>query len=285
MENENIIVKQENGKRLNILLIILIIIILVLLSYVIYGKFINNKVKNNENKYIEEKNKNLSKESNIIYTYNYNDKEICFNDTSYEMTVTYCSSRIVLPYINIDSEDVKKVNSEIKQLNDKQYDILNNAINNVGYFDYADVKTDYEYYIYDNILSVVILEYYGGEVPNTYYTYVIDLNTKKLLTYNDVINKTRQSIYNNKKITSSNINEYAKKAINAKMMTFNYSTNSDSEMNKYFTECYNKYVNDTKKYYLNNSGELNIISKLYTGAGMGQCIYEYPINLENVLID
>ena len=91
------------------------------------------------------------------------------------------SSRVILPYININSEDAQKANNEISELFDKLY-------NEFDKLEYEVTFATYNVYTNKNILSVV-LEY--GTINNeykenkSYITYNFNLNNLNRISYKD----------------------------------------------------------------------------------------------------
>jgi len=105
----------------------------------------------------------------------------------YDNTKEIKASDIVVPYINIISKDVKRINIELHKLYEELINQYNkNLIEGISY-----TLVEYESYINNNILSVVVwTERAGTSLPiYQYYTYNIDLNTGNLLGYDDVLSK------------------------------------------------------------------------------------------------
>ena len=89
------------------------------------------------------------------------------------------------PVINIDSEDVKKMNSEIE----KTYGFSEN-INSNNYYNYIGIETEeisYSYEIKDNILSLLV--WTGGNESIWADTYNVDLSTSTKMTADSLLNK------------------------------------------------------------------------------------------------
>lgn len=112
------------------------------------------------------------------FVYQIVDKKISYNKLVVDSIVT--EKKDNMPYINIDSKDVKKINNEIEELYNTFLFYKNNTFN-------------YEYQINDNILSIVIkLVDNNSEYDIPYYsiiTYNINLKTQKNIDNNYLLNK------------------------------------------------------------------------------------------------
>lgn len=108
-------------------------------------------------------------------------------DAKYEIeNLDYEKSSFRIPYININSEDAKKVNNEIKE-NFKTW-AAESAKYKKKYGDanlnsQSVIKTNYEIYNYQNILSVVICYTYrsNGMLSNDYYSYSFNTTKESIL--------------------------------------------------------------------------------------------------------
>ena len=88
-----------------------------------------------------------------------------------------------VPKININSEDVAKINSEIES---KVTTKAKKAINDINTSDYTALfKVYYNYYTNNNILSILIGVVYDEELKD-YITYNIDIKTGKQLSNEDI---------------------------------------------------------------------------------------------------
>ena len=138
----------------------------------------------------------------------------------------------------------------------------------------------YDYYIFDNILSVVITTTSGGtDVDHyEYYVYVFDLDNGEKATYEEV--------YSEVNIGSDHIDILVKDAITSIMREelkglkdpitdtgdggyfpsgTNFDTFNDESINNYLTSV----QNGTLRYFLDGSGKLNIIVALSIPVGVG----------------
>ena len=89
------------------------------------------------------------------------------------------ASDLVVPYINIDSNDAKKANKEIYELYENLIKKFNENLKDEIWFTLVEYKT----YTNDNIISVVITTESSGTGPTIYdyYTYNFNLNNGKIL--------------------------------------------------------------------------------------------------------
>ena len=152
-----------------------------------------------------------------------------------------------LPYINIDSESIKQINKDISEI-------------------YKDVKEEhgdfgisYEYFINDNILSLLIHRGYTNDYVE-YKTYNIDMTTGK-------------PVSNLELLYSKNIleNEYIEKVKNAyEADTSEYLKNHKSE--GVFDELFLGELKDQScsintPMYLDEEGKINVVAKVCSFAG------------------
>lgn len=177
---------------------------------------------------------------------------------------------IKLPYINLDSEDAKKVNDEIEKLYQdfiKKFQENINILNQGKMTD--DFATNYNTYINENTLSIVIDITYDERLYKDYYTYNLDLKTLRLLSYEDV--------YKRAGFTEDNISERVDDSIkNLEQYKMNKLYSQNEKDIEELKECiqntvdsYNnkslKYIRSDMeseyylKYYLDKDGKLNII--------------------------
>lgn len=185
-QNSNSEVKPRN-KKVTILLVS-IIIVLILAIGVCAGlwfagdttKIINNKeevIKEENSKTEENKNsKKIDETQPWVY-----DADYLAGRTDKKLEEYIVSEELKAPYININSEDAKKANEEIKNMYEKSY--------KENFNDYTIGKISYEYVETKNILSVVIYEVNclvrGGGRRNIY-TYAFNLDDLKYATFKDM---------------------------------------------------------------------------------------------------
>ena len=199
-QNSNSEVKPRS-KKLTIVLISLIIV-LILAMGVCAGIWIagdTTKIINNKEELVKEEEKNTSKKIDEtkpwVYDADYNKEIKTIYETSDKSYFRNSNECLKVPYININSEDAKKVNEEIEKLYEECY---------LGFGKLLDEQSDWKtYQIYDatynfyeneNILSVVLQLSNGVVVVNggagggnsTIYTYNFDLETLKLATLDEM---------------------------------------------------------------------------------------------------
>ena len=97
------------------------------------------------------------------------------------------ASELVVPYINVDSEDAKRANEELYGLYEKLIEAFNEEAKKDQVW-YEVVK--YESALNGNILSVMVrVESGGTDAPRyTYYTYNFSLKDGSILSYKDAYN-------------------------------------------------------------------------------------------------
>lgn len=274
---------EKKNKKNNIIIVILIIIIVALVGFILLKEL--NILSKNENKtekkvtsksLNEEKVVELVKE-NLVYTKNFFDDEICYESSQNSLKI--CSSNIILPYINIDSDDASKINESISHIANDNYKLIKNSIDNN--YELNEVKTNYNFYIYKNLLSIVISETTGStDVPLAhYYSYMLDLTTGSKVNEENIYSYLRSASELDNIVTKDSIEKIEKRAIKNSMYQYRilYSLDED-KMENVTNECYKEFKN-SGKLFVNNAGELNIIAGIETGAGIKGCAHETIINL------
>lgn len=155
------------------------------------------------------------------------------------------ASDLIVPYININTDDAKKANEEIYEIYKHLIEIFNSNAKTGTWFTEVEYKT----YENDNIISIVIITTSEGTaVPvNNYYTYNFDNENGTLLSYEDV--------YKALGYTSLNIETKVKETIKSEL-------NKYGDSNSYVEESianYNKSITDEKiAYFIDGSKKLNI---------------------------
>lgn len=300
-------------EKKNSIILILVIIILILSSTLIYFYINKEKQKicgNNEQINVKQKvdeNKELVYDANYSYfkPYNPHEPNFSYNDKSYPVYYksdynhkpnhNYSFKDINVPYININSNDANKANMKILQLFDyyaerfiNEYEKFHSGNSIISYvIDYTLVS--YKSSNINNNLSVLITsEAHGTDLPvYNYYSYNFDLNTLKLLSYEEVYKKLG--------FTDNNINDKVKEAIRNHESFKEYSDNytgwnrcgflgikrencsKEDWINKSIDN-YTKSVKDkTITYYIDNNNDLNII--VYTYIPAGRVIYPRLIKI------
>lgn len=274
-------------KKKNVGLIITVIILVVALlgtsGYIVYDKILN---KNNETQTIVEEN-NDNKSSNISKLED--SKDIVYSGVTYNISGhnDEMNGLSEIPQINLDSDNIKQINSEIinffKDL--METDNFKDAYK-YGFDESCDkiiYKINYEFYNKDNILSLLI-EYKllsEADIEPSYIVYNIDTKTGKELTSKDLIEYKNYSINELKENLENNMNNYYKNM---------YSKFDDMEYN-YEDELFNmvqstirtlvKYIdeyNTTLPLFINNDGVLSVYANVPVLGGSG--FYSMTFSLE-----
>lgn len=229
----------------------------------------NSQINNEETDNTEsEKNIKIDSSKELVYNAEYTYKDLdgkSYKSVSTEKT--YSLKDIQVPYININSEDAKKANNDIKEIFDGLAKFFEEEL--------KDTKTwynisKYEYFINDKVLSIVITVESGGTDVKKYeyYTFNFDLNTLKSLNY--------EEMYKNAGFTSDNINSKVENEIKncdlLKELTEEHVGEFET-VEQYINNSINNYKLDVFdneiKYYLNDSGKLNVIVDVEAPVGRG----------------
>lgn len=260
--------KKKGGKGLIAALIIIIIALLGVVGYFAYDKFIANKTDDTKE---EEKKKDEPKEEDTIkidedkdYVY---DAEYDTGDApeSYDIggVATYYLKDIVVPYINIDSEAATKANENIKGIFDELLASYNDGANGGnGYVKYCE----YDFYINDNILSIVFKTGTGATdvVFPYYHTYNFDLKTGEKLTYKDAFALAGFS--------SDALFEKVKEQIGEHMKAYSYpAKDGEWSYDNLYTYSVNDYTssvdNNTIEFYFDGNNKFNIQAVIWLAGG------------------
>ncbi len=247
---------------------ILCVLVLLLGGYIVYDKVLTDKeipVENNTNDSNNNHNNSnliskLDSKKDWIYAADYSlptNKESYYGFSDHSKLIRV--KDLVVPYVNIDSSDAKKVNQEIYQLYEELIKKFNNNLKEEIWF--TTVK--YSTYTNNNIVSIVITtETAGTSTPiYEYYTYNFNLENGRLLSYNDVYEKLG---YN-----TNNISEVVKEAVTNTMKEKYKENDFDNYNNQSIGNYTSSVSNNTIKYYIDNNNKLNIIVTLVIPAGQG----------------
>lgn len=162
-----------------------------------------------------------------------------------------------IPQININSNDVKQINKEIL---DKYETILANVYEN-QYIDFSAEALDYEYYINDDVLSLVLNVYteggpiFGSEIYN------VDIGTGEKVTNAGLIecmNITETEFENKLNNAIENLEMYTNKEIEEEF--------KEEQLNKTL-ELYKEEVLDEIKMYINKKGNITVSIEVFATAG------------------
>jgi len=226
--NQNVKKKQKNEKRKTVILIV-ILLILVLVAGIFGGILISgngDKVTNiinqgNEKKEENKTSKKVDESKPWVYDADYmkENKKIYSDSKKTEEYACNTNKDLVVPYININSDDAKKVNEKIKVLYDEYYEkygkekVTPYSSEYKVYYHY-DLK--YDKYVNDNILSVIITLHEGetvvdggtgGGIYRTY-TYNFNLDTLKEASLDEMAVKCG---FSSGDVVINKINEWEKK--------------------------------------------------------------------------
>lgn len=240
----------------------------------------NKEVVEDVNQHIEVASK-IDSNKDWVYAAEY-EKNIEAESYTTEFEETYYASDIVVPYININSDDAKSANEEIKMVFDDAIKIFNEGTNDgLSYVD----ECNYESYVDDNILSVLITYGTGATsvVHPSYYAYNFDLKTGNKLTYEDVYqiagfstaeieSKVEEAIINKMKEMLADFSEDALNDVISFYEPENTSDISGFEFlkNRGVNEYKNSVNTNSLRYFLSTDGKLNIIVTLSIPADTGE---------------
>ena len=301
--------KNDKGKNVLITIFVSIIILLLIIIFLIYNGTLKLEIIQNN----EEKNENLNIKINenleYVYdaSYSYDNKYTEFDRTFSEnengtkkiidfgLEVEYTDGmqylkNLKIPYINIDSYDAGQVNKELEQL----------YIENAKTFDScAEDKIigctqilTYRTYTYESILSVVVIESIQGTSPwvLNYKIYNFDLTTGNKLTYEETLSKTNYELNE----TTNKLEQLIKEKMDSiygehigDLSKACYSTDGNLDNNK--VNCYekaNQLLNESIKdnsilYFIDNSGELNVLAIAYYNGVQNGELNHYLIKIPN----
>lgn len=204
-----------------------------------------------------------------VYDSDY-EKKVNAESYSTEYNETYYARDIVVPYINIDSQDAVKANNEIRTVFDSAIKTFNDGIEDK--LSYVD-ECGYESYVNDDVLSIVLTFGKGATdvVYPVYYTYNFDLATGNRLSYEEVYKKAGFDLSDvDSKVESAITNTMKDRMSNFPSDSYPDGTTFDTYNNESI-ENYRKSVeNDTIKYFLSNDRKINVVVKLSVPAGTGE---------------
>jgi flagellar basal body-associated protein FliL len=264
--------KIKKGGKVKVVLLAILVLILFLLVGIIAGMMIsgNNKpefIKQIEDKITKQENKDSKKiDESKPWVY---DAEY-LNGRTDKTRENYKASRdLIAPFININSDDAKKANEDIKALYEELYGKFTEnlevsvGVNQEKVVDgsvYAISKINYEYIVKDNILSILLI-YDKGAVPadvsRSYKTYNFNLDTLKFASLEEV-----------GKVCGFNSESEIKEKINIAM------ENAGEEAG-----IFDDTVWDEKRFFVNKNGKLNIV---LPGPALGEITLEVDKDAKKV---
>ena len=176
----------------------------------------------------EEKKKNIVTEIKINKAEKKDrNKEWVYNDSDKE--------NINIPHINIDDNEILKLNEKIKKEDDF-------------------ISSDYLYSINENILSILFIKTYEDNIK--YDAYNINLNNTKIISGTEALNNINKDIYEIKNNCFLSI-EYELKKYHFDNETFeNYYKKTIDEFN-------NSFYSDNAKIYIGNNKKVMVIIDIY----------------------
>lgn len=269
---------QKNNKRFIALPVVIIVILSASCVLFVTRTIGFNKNKVNDNDIKENVTDNNNNENNIskldsskewVHDANYNlptNKESYYGYSDHTKLVS--ANDLVVPYINIDSDEVTKVNQEIYKL----YEDLINKFNENLKEEICFTLVKYKTYTNNNIISVVITtETAGTDIPlYNYYTYSFDLKNGKLLSYKEA--------YEFVGLNEDNITDKASQALtNSLRKKYSNGDSFDVYNNKSINNYKTSVNNNTIKFFIDESKKLNIIVTLEIPAGRGQFDTVIPV--------
>ena len=176
-------------------------------------------------------------------------KEIVYTGDEYTLNDGSQTNHYKYPVININSDDVKKVNEEIK----KDYGFNRSEIDDEFAYFYECEIIDYSYFVNDNNLSVVLIK--GGNDSTFSKSYNIDLKTGK-----SVENTTLLKDINLDE-AKQKLNAEAEKVVKASYDQYNSPQGNHSWMDDYikqWTEKREKDLENLTNVYLDKDGDVCI---------------------------
>ncbi len=280
--------RKEIGSNYGILVIILFSTVCFLTDYIVIDRKINKKVivepevivndsDQEDVESIREKNIKIDYNRDYVYDAGYHNnnkyKEYDYCDgTTYTQDgfdIIKCDkgsmrlSNLIVPYINIKSNDAYRVNRELKDLYDEYASRFDDFYIGLENSNGGSEILGYSSFLSDKVLSVVVI--YGYQqtdilYPN-YKVYNFDLSTGNLIDYDDLIkllDVDTDLVYSN---VSDNISSndfsfdiFYDETINE----FNYSTSNGNVL------CF-----------VNDNGVLEYIVKVYVPGGRGNIYYRF----------
>lgn len=286
--------KKQNQpkKKKHILLKIILILILVLVILVacIYGLYKADALPDNikgmfepmfetvEGWFgIEKEDDDVEEQKNVDHKENENlmlDKKDKKEDIVYDYYTTELNgttSRI--PVINLENENIDKINKEILDLTEYK---LKEAEKLVSQDNYGLVNVDYRWYQTDDLLSVVVALRYGTG-KNEYHVFNVNVTTGEEIDNSEILDmaKIKQDEFSDKCVEA--VTDYFDKLYDKDDATFTEATGYEVARSNTIDE--SNFSTMKTQMYLNNSGEIMIVAKIYTLAGAGED--EKLINLEN----
>lgn len=197
-QNSNSEIKPRNKKVTILLIAIIIVLILAIGVYVgLWFAGNNTKIINNKEEVVKEKENSKTEDNKAtkkidetkpwVYDADYKDgKKDKIIIPEYSNEEDSVLEKLIVPYININSNYAKSVNEEIRAMYEKAYNQFGKENDNKSIV-YIDME--YSYYYNENILSVVITTRDGvlnGGLSREYIIYNFNLNTLEKASLEDI---------------------------------------------------------------------------------------------------
>ena len=303
----------ENKKNNTFVIIILILIILGVIALVCYLFFSKKEMENNDQSDISvEKNSiKLDNTKDYVYDaeYKYNskyyryarvskdagiDKKLVTNENvtlkdeylkvneddipfQVNINVQYLKD-LKVPYININSDDAKKVNQELENLYMEYAEYFDESAtpDDIGIM--THLLLNYKKYTNGNVISIVVVDGAQATAPwyFQYHTYNFNITTGKLLSYKDIYTKAG--------IKESDIDKKTETAITNKLKEkYNYYKIYEyDDIDEWLKESLANYKkelqNNTFKYYLGENGKLFTLPLYFLPIENTEYNYNTPVN-------
>lgn len=296
--------KEKNNGILIVLVVIIVLLLLIILLLLTGDKEIDNK----DNSIKADKLSNIKIDEDLDYIYDASyktnnkytefrrpidtseDKTLIFDgrgglgfDVEYTVGTQYLKN-LVVPYVNINTEDAKKVNEELKQLYEEdahEFDVCAED-EHLGCTQYLTYRKFYN----NDILSIVVL--YGTQYSSQPFleskTYNFDLTTGRLLDFNDILKyfvyEKNEFLLEMEKQLKNKMNEVYPDMVD--QLSINCSDGDGGKKSCYdltFEKFKTSLSKKTIKYYIDNENRLNIIAKLYNNMVQNGTSYSYKFKI------
>lgn len=177
-------------KKNKMLLIVAILVVVAIIMVVIISLRDNNSVVKNNNEITNNTETSLANTKNNGGKIN-EDKYYIYQQDSYDLVyqAKSFSKKIRIPFINVNSEEAKKLNDELK----KSFEEAKESVKSEGRSSFSYKNMNYEANVFnDELVSVIINEanqIVPGETINEYKVYNFDIETGKLLSNKETLEK------------------------------------------------------------------------------------------------
>lgn len=179
-----------------------------------------------------------------------------------------------VPEINLDYDNIKKINDEIAKLVDSD---LKQLEKETELPEMAPSGMDYVWYLNDNILSLVFFE--PGYHVDFYYVYNVDVYTGKVLDNGDILDAAKIDEEDFPYMCSKAVEDYYKNYLYYKGIENGpVASEYNSAMSESIKE--SNFSSYKTNVFLNKNGELMIVAKVTTIAGAGSNYI--CVNVENL---